>query len=194
LARSLLLVSSILSASLRKPTRLALTACARYEPLITLSKLSYLIASLYYQVEIKHGRISMLAVLGHITTTGGVHFPGNVDMSGLKFSDVPDGLAAFGVLPAAGIAQIFAFIAFLEIGVMQDFAGTAEFVGDFRNGFVGGAWDTLDEETKISKRAIELNNGRAAQMGILALMVHEKLNNDPYIINTLLGSPVPFNA
>lgn len=44
-----------------------------------------------------------------------------------------------------------------------------------------------------SKKAIELNNGRAAQMGILALMVHEKLNNDPYVINSLLGAPVPFN-
>ena len=49
------------------------------------------------------------------------------------------------------------------------------------------------EGKQASKAAIELNNGRAAQMGILALMVHEKLNNDPYIINTLLGSPVPFN-
>ena len=44
-----------------------------------------------------------------------------------------------------------------------------------------------------TKAAVELNNGRAAQMGILALMVHEKLNNDPYIINSLLGYPVPFN-
>eukprot|EP00968_Pinguiococcus_pyrenoidosus_P005901 scaffold385_cov305-Pinguiococcus_pyrenoidosus.AAC.48 len=40
---------------------------------------------------------------------------------------------------------------------------------------------------KDSKRAIELNNGRAAQMGILALMVHEKLDNNPYIINSLIG-------
>jgi hypothetical protein len=50
-----------------------------------------------------------------------------------------------------------------------------------------------DAATQNSKRAIELNNGRAAQMGILALMVHEKLNNDPYIINSILGFPVPFN-
>jgi Chlorophyll A-B binding protein len=35
--------------------------------------------------------------------------------------------------------------------------------------------DSFDEETKLSKRAIELNQGRAAQMGILALMVHEQL-------------------
>ncbi len=36
-------------------------------------------------------------------------------------------------------------------------------------------WDTFDAETQLSKRAIELNNGRAAQLGILGLMVHEKL-------------------
>ena len=51
-----------------------------------------------------------------------------------------------------------------------------------------------DEATFVKKQAIELNNGRAAQMGILALMVHEKLDNNPYIINSLLGAPVDFNA
>jgi hypothetical protein len=49
------------------------------------------------------------------------------------------------------------------------------------------------EAKQRSKQAIELNNGRAAQMGILGLMVHEKLNNDPYVLNAMLGSPVPFN-
>ena len=29
----------------------------------------------------------------------------------------------------------------------------------------------------MRKRAIELNNGRAAQMGILGLMVHEKMGD-----------------
>jgi hypothetical protein len=49
------------------------------------------------------------------------------------------------------------------------------------------------EAVQRNKAAIELNNGRAAQMGILGLMVHEKLNNDPYVLNSLLGMPVPFN-
>lgn len=49
------------------------------------------------------------------------------------------------------------------------------------------------EETQRRKYAVELNNGRAAQMGILGLIVHEKLNNDPYILNHILGFPVPFN-
>jgi hypothetical protein len=49
------------------------------------------------------------------------------------------------------------------------------------------------EAVQRQKASIELNNGRAAQMGILALMVHEKLDNNPYIINSILGMPVPFN-
>jgi Chlorophyll A-B binding protein len=57
---------------------------------------------------------------------------------------------------------------------MKDVPGTGnEFVGDFRNGYIDFGWDTFSEEEKLSKRAIELNNGRAAQMGILGLMVHE---------------------
>ena len=61
---------------------------------------------------------------------------------------------------------------------------------DCNNYMDGLGWSADKQQTKA---AVELNNGRAAQMGILALMVHEKLNNDPYIINSLLGAPVPFN-
>jgi len=59
--------------------------------------------------------------------------------------------------------------------VMKDVNGDAEFPGDFRNGYIDFGWDKFDEETKLKKRAIELNQGRAAMMGILALMVHERL-------------------
>ena len=52
-------------------------------------------------------------------------------------------------------------------------------MGDFRNGYIDFGWDTFSEEEQIRKRGIELNNGRAAQMGILALMVHEGIDNNP---------------
>lgn len=129
-------------------------------------------------VEIKHGRICMLAVLGQITTKAGVFLPGSIDFAGTKFSDIPTGWAAVDKIPAAGLAQIVAFVGFLELFVMKDSANGAapgDFPGDFRNGFIDFGWDSFSEEEKASKRGIELNNGRAAQMGILALMVHEQL-------------------
>jgi hypothetical protein len=146
-------------------------------------------------VEIKHGRVCMLAVLGHIVTTGGVRLPGDIDYHGTSFASIPTGLAALSKVPAAGLLQIFLFIGFLELGVMKDITGDGEFVGDFRNDFIDFGWDTFTPEEKERKRAIELNNGRAAQMGILGLMVHEMLpSHDPYMINGLLGAPIDFNV
>jgi Chlorophyll A-B binding protein len=125
-------------------------------------------------VEIKHGRISMLAVVGYLVSEAGIRLPGAIDFSGKQFSDVGAGFNVFSDISGAGLAQVFAFIGFLELGVMKDITG-GEFVGDFRNGALDFGWDSFDEETKLQKRAIELNQGRAAQMGILALMVHEQL-------------------
>ena len=44
-------------------------------------------------------------------------------------------------------------------------------VGDFRNGAFDLGWDVFTPEEQERKRTIELNQGRAAMMGILALMV-----------------------
>jgi hypothetical protein len=139
-------------------------------------------------VEIKHGRICQLAFLGQIVTRAGIHLDGNIDYAGHSFDSYPNGLAAlFGpdAIPSAGFAQIFAFVGALELGVMKDVTGENEFVGDFRNGALDFGWDTFDEETKLSKRAIELNNGRAAMMGILGLMVHEQLGGELPIVGQM---------
>ncbi len=125
-------------------------------------------------VELKHGRISMLAVVGYLVQEAGIRLPGDIDLSGTSFASIPNGWAALSAIPSAGLAQILAFIGFLEIFVMKDITG-GEFLGDFRNGALDFGWDKLDSGTQLKKRAIELNQGRAAQMGILALMVHEQL-------------------
>ena len=134
-------------------------------------------------VETKHGRISMLAILGHLVTSAGVRLPGDIAY-GLPFSSMKTGLAAFDTIPAAGTAQIVAFIGLIELG----FAARKDDIEAAQ--LKASGWDQATIDKKL---AIELNNGRAAQMGILALMVHEKLDNNPYIINSLLGAPVPFN-
>lgn len=146
-------------------------------------------------VEIKHGRISMLAVLGHIVTTSGTRLPGDIDFAGTSFASIPTGIAALSKVPTAGLLQIFLFVGFLELAVMKDITGDGEFVGDFRNDFIDFGWDTFSPEEQERKRGIELNNGRAAMMGILGLMVHEMLpSHDPYMINSLVGYPIDFNA
>eukprot|EP00984_Skeletonema_dohrnii_P003556 scaffold1199_cov150-Skeletonema_dohrnii-CCMP3373.AAC.6 len=126
-------------------------------------------------VEIKHGRICQLAFLGQIVTRAGLRLPGNIATDGTKFSDIGEGWTGSFQVPTDGALQILFFIGFLELFVMKDVTGENEFVGDFRNGFIDFGWDSFDEETKLKKRAVELNNGRAAMMGILGLMVHEQL-------------------
>jgi Chlorophyll A-B binding protein len=85
--------------------------------------------------EIKHGRICMLGVVGYLVSEAGIRLRGDIDLSGLKFADIPPGFDAIGAIPNGGIAQLMAFIGFLEIFVMKDIPGTGnEFVGDFRNG------------------------------------------------------------
>lgn len=132
-------------------------------------------------VELKHGRIAMLAVTGYLVTYAGVRFPGA--------GDIPSGFAALDNLPGMVWAQMIATWAMMEAanqdqykapwGMNQNTLGDspAEFMGDFRNGALDFGWGKLSDATKMKKRAIELNNGRAAQMGILGLMVHEKLGN-----------------
>lgn len=141
-------------------------------------------------VEVKHGRIAMLAVLGHITTTSGIHLPGEIAF-GVPFSSVANGIAGlFGpnAVPQQGLCQLIIFIGALDLGFTNYAKPVVEEA--CRNKMNDLGWNEKKQE---SKAAIELNNGRAAQMGILALMVHEMLNNDPYVINSLLGFPVPFN-
>jgi len=132
--------------------------------------------------EIKHGRVSMLAFLGFITNYAGIRLGGNIDMAGTKFADIPSGYAALAAVPKGGWGQIIGFVLILEF-IMRDNTGEGEFPGDFRSGAIDFGWDTFDEETKLQKRAIELNNGRAAMCGILGLMVHEQLGN--------LGTVIP---
>lgn len=119
------------------------------------------------EVELKHGRVSMLAVCGYLATKGGWRIPG--------YEDVSPGIAALKTMPPNAWLWTAVTVLALEIN-MRDATGESEFVGDFRNGFDFG-WDKQSDEWKTTKRTIELNNGRAAQMGILGLIVHDSMGN-----------------
>jgi len=136
-------------------------------------------------VELKHGRIAMLAVVGYLTTYAGIRFPGA--------ETIPGGFAALSEIPGMVWAQMIATWAMME-AANQDQSKTpwasnekvinfkADFIGDFRNGVLDFGWDKQSEEWKRNKRAVELNQGRAAMMGITGLMVHDLLGNVDEII------------
>eukprot|EP00526_Cylindrotheca_closterium_P023607 CAMPEP_0113619774 /NCGR_PEP_ID=MMETSP0017_2-20120614/10053_1 /TAXON_ID=2856 /ORGANISM="Cylindrotheca closterium" /LENGTH=193 /DNA_ID=CAMNT_0000529379 /DNA_START=39 /DNA_END=620 /DNA_ORIENTATION=+ /assembly_acc=CAM_ASM_000147 len=118
--------------------------------------------------ELKHGRVAMLGVVGYLVTYAGVRWPG--------LEDVPAGWAAWKALPTEVVGQMVASWIFMEIA-NRDQTGEAEFDGDFRNGYLDFGWDSQSDAWKTNKRAIELNQGRAAQMGLLGLMVHDAMGN-----------------
>jgi Chlorophyll A-B binding protein len=124
-------------------------------------------------IELKHGRVAMLAIVGYLTTLAGVRLPGLENVGGgftaLDVTDLPTNVR--GVLPLT-----LACIGFLEM-IMRDVNGSMEFPGDYRNGAIDFGWDQQSDSWQLQKRSVELNNGRAAQMGILGLMLHENFGN-----------------
>ena len=129
----------------------------------------------YVELEIKHGRIAMLACVGVITTEAGFRWPGYISKSlDLKFADIPGGaLDSWAAVPVLGWFQIVAVIIFLELAY-----GTQD--PSKEPGDVGGiTWVRYDDpETKKFKLNAERNNGRAAMMGITGMIVHNALGVD----------------
>merc|ERR1719245_2765515 len=66
-------------------------------------------------VELKHGRICMLATMGYITPEVAGKFPGYLSPSlDLKFADIPNGLAAVSKVPGPGWLQITLYALYCE--------------------------------------------------------------------------------
>ena len=95
--------------------------------------------------------------------------PGYLSPSaGLKFADVPNGLAAISKVPAAGWGQILAYMAFCEVSQDQS-PGTPAAAGDF--GFK--VLTSSDPAEKTKKLSAELANGRLAMMAIIGMFFQE---------------------
>merc|ERR1711939_1141813 len=138
-------------------------------------------------VEIKHGRICMLATMGYITPEITGKLPGYLSPSaGLKFADIPNGLAAVSKVPTLGWAQIAAYFGFCEFsGGFEDYkTGTP---GDY--GFK--VLTSADPAEKTKKLAAEIANGRLAMVAIIGMFFQDGLTGSAWgDWATYTGSPL----
>jgi len=151
----------------------------------------------FVEMEIKHGRLSMAATLGVITTYSGMRWPGYLSKAeGIKFEDLPGGaIASWAALPTAAWFQIVLFISVCEaLWLKQDPAkapgdvvpegvawarypdGYDVWLGDGSTKQVGEDELILGKTWKLNA---ERNNGRAAMMGITGMLIHESLTGNP---------------
>jgi len=130
-------------------------------------------------VEIKHGRIAMMATTGYIAQSC-LRWPGYLSTSAdIKFADLPNGILALKSVPPLGLFQILAFIGLMETQTWRFLDGSwpGEVPGGKAPGDVAGDfWVRYsDPEEKAYKLNIELNNGRAAMLGITGMLMHDHL-------------------
>jgi len=152
-------------------------------------------ASLYRRrvVEIKHGRICMVAFLGMTIGPNDLIQPSHALLApslDLHFDDIPGGIAAINAVPAAGWLQIIALVGVHELTVAkQDYTKVP---GEI-NTFLGFKPEDPDEFK--SKQLKELKNGRLAMIAVLGeLMAQQVSGMGTYEqLGTIVDSlPLPF--
>lgn len=123
----------------------------------------------YREVELKHGRVSMLAVVGYLVQEV-YRLPGTIDLK-TAFADIPNGVGAIGVIPSLGWLQIVTLIGFWELIGWEDRRESDE-PGDFGFGtsFFGSK---LEGEKRREYQTKEIQNGRLAMLAIMELITHD---------------------
>merc|ERR1712113_1142903 len=128
------------------------------------------------ETEIKHGRISMLATMGYITPELTGKFSGYLSPSaGLKFADIPNGLAAVSKVPALGWGQIVLYSGVCEASGWNE---RGEAPGDFQ--WKPPLLATDDPELKTKRLNAELANGRLAMMAIIGMFFQDGLTGSAW--------------
>jgi len=133
-------------------------------------------ASLYRRrcVEIKHGRVCMVAFLGMTVGPNDLFTPSHALLSpsqNLHFDDIPGGIAAIDAVPAAGWIQIIALVGAHELTVAkQDYTKTP---GEIPT-FLGFKPD--DPVVFKNKQLKELKNGRLAMIAVLGELMAQEVS------------------
>jgi Chlorophyll A-B binding protein len=113
----------------------------------------------YRACEVKHGRVAQLCVVGYVVPEF-YRFPGEI-APGLKFADIPNGIAAINAVPALGWFQIL----FL-VGAVDYYGLLSYDVGK----------PILGAETLAKRQLQELQNGRLAMLATMELFRHDSQN------------------
>jgi len=155
------------------------------------------------QAEIKHGRVAMAAFVGFIVQSNGIHFPWGLtsEISYADIAAVGGPAAQWDALPTASKLQIFGLIGFLEGWSENRNALAADgqahymkggkpgYFPSFKGASMGPAihpmpLDLFDpfgfskgksDEAKARGLKAEINNGRLAQIGIMAFVAESRV-------------------
>lgn len=150
-------------------------------------------------VELKHGRVCMFATIGMVAPDLFGKWGGELSPSaGLKFADIPSGIAAVGKVPAEGWLQIVIFAGVLELFYFKDLAVGGPNLGQYGSepgNFGTGYWgrkiqDPVERKNKLN---IELANGRLAMVAFTAMAVQNFLTGQSTIDQIQSGHISPFN-
>jgi hypothetical protein len=139
----------------------------------------------YQAIEIKHGRVAMLAALHYLVVGWGVHLPGA--LGDVPIDSIPVGLGAIKAVPALGWAQILLFASALEILAPQK--------EDKLPGNVQPDTDAFAVPGTVEDRTKEINNGRLAMISMLGIWVGELITGGENPLHTFApyapGLPLP---
>ena len=132
----------------------------------------------------------MVAFIGMMVQELDLHFPGSLDIKGdYPFRDVLSdgmGFAALGHVPLFGLAQILLFGGVAElvaIPAYQYTGGPQNLPGGYDGapGRIPGGYPWMEQITDVETRDralnVEIQNGRAAMLGVTGAMMHSMLDS-----------------
>merc|ERR1719517_69213 len=100
---------------------------------------------------------------------------------GLKFSDVPTGLAAVSKVPALGWVQMVAYAAYCELSGPRTRAANTSDYADIAPGDYGWKVLTSSDPAELTKKLnAEIANGRLAMMAILGMFFQDGLTGSAW--------------
>ena len=125
-------------------------------------------------VELKHGRVCMVAALGMIWPDLFGRFDGYLSPSAdLKFADMPGGIAAISKIPTEGLLQILVFAGVIETQLFKDKSfggpGFADYGAEPGNFGDPLGVNMYNDEMRLK----EINNGRFAMICVFGILAAE---------------------